>query len=228
MSSPLPAPPEFGAPCPIMPSDETLALLAQRRSSSPQTLAAPGPSAQQLGDLLRIAARAPDHGKLFPWRFVILQGEAKATLVEALAALAPKQPNATKAAAVLGKLSAPPCTVLVISTAKPGPKPVWEQELSAGAVCTLMLVAAEAMGFGANWITDWYSYDPEALALLGVQEGEKVAGFIHIGSTTEAPLERVRPDLSERVSVWAAAKAWATAPEDEPQAAQSVSAQGSI
>ncbi len=205
MSFPVPTAPAFGEPCPVVSSDETLALLAQRRSSSPQSLTAPGPNAQQLDDLLRIAARAPDHGKLFPWRFVILQGAAKGELVRRLQGLAQKQPNATKAAAVLGKLSAPPCSVLVISTAKLGPKSVWEQELSAGAVCTLLLVAAGAMGFGANWITDWYSYDPQALALLGVADGEKVAGFIHIGSMTEAPLERVRPDLSERVCVWEAA-----------------------
>ena len=200
----FPSPPAFGEPCPILPSEETLALLAGRRSSSAQTLAAPGPNAEEIGALIRIAARAPDHGKLFPWRFVILQGAAKTPLVEALRALAAKRPDAVKASAVLAKLSAPPVSVLVISTAKPGPKPVWEQELSAGAVCTLMLVAAEAMGFGANWITDWYSYDAEALALLGLSEGEKVAGFIHLGTASEAPMERVRPDLGSLVSRWSA------------------------
>jgi nitroreductase len=200
----FPAAPSFGEPCPIMPSPQTLALLASRRSSSAQTLAAPGPNAEEIDALIRIAARAPDHGKLFPWRFVILEGAAKAALVEKLMPLAAKQPGAGKAAAVLAKLSTPPVTILVISTAKPGPKPVWEQELSAGAVCTLMLVAAEAMGFGANWITDWYSYDPEALPLLGIGEGEKVAGFIHLGRACEAPLERVRPDLGSLVSQWTA------------------------
>jgi nitroreductase len=202
MSISVPAAPAFGEPCPIQPSSETLRLLAARRSSAAQTLVAPGPGPQQLDDLLRLAARAPDHGKLFPWRFVILDGAAKTALVHKLLPLAAKQPSADKAAAVLGKLSAPPTTVLVISTAKPASKPVWEQQLSAGAVCALMLVAAEAMGFGANWITDWYSYDPEALALLGVGEGETVAGFIHIGTASEAPLERVRPDLSAYVTRW--------------------------
>jgi nitroreductase len=201
----LPAAPAFGEPCPIMPSSETLTLLAGRRSSSAQTLSAPGPNAEEIETLIRIAARAPDHGKLFPWRFVILEGAAKTALVESLRPLAAARPDAGKASAVLAKLSTPPVSVLVISTAKPGPKPVWEQELSAGAVCTLMLVAAEAMGFGANWITDWYSYDPEALALLGVKGGEKVAGFIHVGSSSEASLERVRPDLSRLVSAWAVA-----------------------
>jgi nitroreductase len=200
----LPTAPAFGEPCPIKPSAETLALLATRRSSSAQTLVAPGPTPEQIGDLIRIAARAPDHGKLFPWRFVILQGAAKAALVDQLRRLASQRPDAGKASAVLAKLSAPPVSILVISTAKPGPKPVWEQELSAGAVCTLMLVAAEAMGFGANWITDWYSYDPEALALLGLGETERVAGFIHLGRACEAPLERVRPDLGSLVSEWSA------------------------
>jgi nitroreductase len=180
-----------------------LALLAHRRSSSAQTLAAPGPSAAQLSDLIRLAARAPDHGKLTPWRFVVLEGAAKAEFVTRVVALASKQPNPEKAKAVLAKLANPPVTVAVIFSPKGEAKPVWEQQLSAGAVCTLMLVAAEAMGFGANWITDWYGYDAEALAVLGLSPPEKLAGFIHIGSITEAPLERVRPDLSALVSAWA-------------------------
>lgn len=202
MPSTLPPEPEFGAPCPVQPSPETLALLAGRRSSSAQTLIAPGPDADQLTDLLRLAARAPDHGKLTPWRFVVLEGEAKSKFVDALRAMAPRQDNPDKAMAALGKISAPPTTVAVISAPKPGKKPLWEQELSAAAVCTLMLVAAEAMGFGANWITDWYSYDAEAVALLGLAEGERVAGFVHIGTCSEAPLERVRPHMAEIVSRW--------------------------
>jgi nitroreductase len=201
--TPIPAAPEFGAPCPVTSSAETLALLAHRRSSSAQTLAAPGPSTEQLSDLIRLAARAPDHGKLNPWRFVVLEGAAKAEFVTRIAALAAKQPNPDKAKAVLAKLANPPTTVAVIFSPKGEAKPVWEQELSAGAVCTLMLVAAEAMGFGANWITDWYGYDAEALAVMGLTSEEKLAGFIHLGSVTEAPLERVRPDLSALVSAWA-------------------------
>ena len=194
----LPTAPLFGEPLPIgQGQSEVLDFLALRRSASAATLRAPAPDADELAELLRLAARVPDHGKLFPWRFVIIEGAAKAALVEKLRVIAKAHPiSPDKAAAVLAKLAAAPTTVLVISTAKPGPKPVWEQELSSGAVCTLLLVAAEAMGFGANWITDWYSYDAAALALLGVQPGEKVAGFIHIGTAPEAPLERVRPDVA--------------------------------
>lgn len=200
MSREVPSPPEFGQPAPIMASPETLKLLAGRRSASAALLVAPGPSAKELDDLLRLAARVPDHGKLTPWRFVILEGEAKAGLVEGLKDLAAGEPNPDKAVAALAKLANPPTTVLVVAKA-PSPKmPAWEQELSAGAVCTILLIAAEAMGYGANWITDWYAYTPEAVKLAGLSEGERIAGFIHIGTAPEAPLERERPDMGEIVT----------------------------
>jgi nitroreductase len=200
MTQPVPAAPEFGAPCAIRDCESTLALLAERRSSSAQTLRAPGPDAAQLADLLRLGARVPDHGKMAPWRFVIMQGEAKAALVERLRALAPSQPNPGKAEAALLKLSEPPVSVMVVSAPREGGKPVWEQELSSGAVCMTLLIAAEAMGFGANWITDWYSYDPAGGEILGLRKGERVAGFIHFGTASEPPLERQRPDLSALVT----------------------------
>jgi nitroreductase len=196
----VPAAPEFGAPCPVRASPDTLALLAHRRSASAQTLAGPGPSPSELADLLRLAARVPDHGKMHPWRFVVLEGEAKAALVAKLDALAERQPGPGKAKAALGKMSAPPLAVVVISSPREGGKPVWEQQMSAGAVCTTLLIAAEAMGYGANWITDWYAYDPEGRALLGVRDGEQVAGVIYLGTPTEDPLERVRPDVAALTS----------------------------
>ena len=196
----VPPAPEFGAPCPLRPSSETLALLATRRSSSAQTLRAPGPGAAELSDLLRLAARVPDHGKLAPWRFILLRGEGKAALVVRLHALAADQPNRAKAIAALGKMAAPPLGVVVVSSPREGGKPVWEQQMSAGAVCMTLLVAAEAMGFGANWITDWYSYEPAATALLGLSGTEQVAGVVFLGATSEDPLERVRPELGALVS----------------------------
>ncbi len=197
-----PPAPEFGAPCPIRPSDETLALLAGRRSASPFTLAAPGPDAEQLAALLRLAARVPDHGKLAPWRFVVLEGAAKARFVEALRGLAHRQESPDKAEAVLGKIATPPLTVAVISSPKPAKIPLWEQQLSAGAACMTLCIAAHAMGFGANWITDWYAFDHEAAALLGARAGEQVAGYVHLGTPGEDPLERVRPDMATLVERW--------------------------
>lgn len=203
MKLPVPPAPEFGAPVEVgRVSPETLALLARRRSSSAQFLAAPAPSPEALETLLRLAARVPDHGKLSPWRFVILQGEAKTALVKALEGLAASQPAPDKALAALVKLRNPPLTVAVVSRTSEGAIPEWEQVLSAGAVCTIMLIAADAMGFGANWITDWYAYDDKARALLGLEPQERVAGFIHLGTPTEPPLERVRPDVDQLTSVW--------------------------
>jgi nitroreductase len=199
-ADPIPPAPEFGEPCPPDASGATLALLARRRSSSAQTLRAPGPTSAQLDDLIRLAARVPDHGKLTPWRFVVMEGAPKAQLVERLMGLAERQDNPTKAKAALAKLSTPPTTVMVVFSPKPPVKPLWEQELSAGAVCMTLLIAAEAMGLGANWITDWYAYDEAARPWLGLRDGEQVAGFIHLGQPEEPPLERVRPDLSALTS----------------------------
>ena len=204
MSVNPPAPPEFGEPLPIAPSPETVAFLARRRSASATLLAAPGPDADQLETLLRLAARVPDHGKLFPWRFVVLQGAGKAAFVEALYDLARRRPDRETAATKLGKVAPAPLAVVVVSRVTPGHKiPEWEQQLSSGAVCMSLLTAASAMGFGANWITDWWSYDPDALALLGLGEGERIAGFVLIGTAPAPPLERARPDLSGLATVWA-------------------------
>ena len=203
MSSHLPPQPTFGEALPIAPAPAVLAFLARRRSASALALAAPGPDAAQLDDLLRLAARAPDHGKLAPWRFIILAGEGKAACVARLAALAQGRGD-PGLVAKLGKLAAPPLGVVVVSSPKPGAIPQWEQQLSAGAVCANLLNATLAMGFGGNWITDWYSYDAEALAILGVGPGERVAGVVLIGATREAPQERVRPEIAGLISRWEA------------------------
>ncbi len=204
MTLSVPQAPEFGQPTPFgQTSPETLSLLAQRRSSSPQTLAPPAPSGEELKTLLRLAARVPDHGKLFPWRFIIVEGEAKAELARRLEALAKERPDAEKASSVLFKLRAPPLAVLVVSRITPGNIPDWEQLLSAGAACQTLVIAATAMGYGANWITDWYSYDPRAGVLLGLASNERVAGVVLLGTPTEAPLERVRPDVDAITTTWA-------------------------
>lgn len=188
---------DLGAPFPLpVPSPEMQDRLARRRSAPAQALSTPGPSRAEIERILLLGARTPDHGKLFPWRFVVMGPGSRADLARALAPLAARQPDPGKAAKVLSKLTAPPLTVLVLSVPVPGHKvPVWEQQLSAGAVCMNLQHAANALGYAASWITDWYSYDPQALALYGVGVGERVAGFVHIGTLTEPPLERSRPDV---------------------------------
>lgn len=197
----LPQAPAFGAPLPAHATPQVLDFLALRRSASAVALAAPAPTADELAGLLSLAVRAPDHGKLAPWRFVLLQGEGKAAFAERLEALANSRGDG-KAVAKLAKLKVPPLGVAVISSPHGDAIPHWEQVLSAGAVCVNLLYAAQALGYGANWITDWYAYDPEAQAILGLAAGEQVAGFIFIGTPREPPQERERPDAQALVSVW--------------------------
>ena len=197
-----PPAPEFGAAVHTPPEAPLLTHIAHRRSASAQALHAPGPNADELDAILRLAARAPDHGKLFPWRFIVLEGEAKACFATRLAALAGGQADPDKARQALRKLTAPPLAVAVISRVETGKIPEWEQVLSAGSVCTLMLLAAQGFGYGANWITDWYSYDADATALLGLAANERVAGFVYVGTAAEAPLERVRPDVAALTTRW--------------------------
>jgi nitroreductase len=180
-----------------------LRFLALRRSTSAVTLAEPAPDQAQLADLLRLATRVPDHGKLSPWRFIILEGAGKAAFADRLETLARSRPDPTLAAK-LAKLKIPPLAVVVVCSPKPSPIPEWEQILSAGAVCTTLVYSALALGFGANWITDWYSYDEDATSVLGLRQGERVAGFVLVGTPREAPLERERPDISALVTRWEA------------------------
>ena len=203
MSVSIPDAPQFGEPLPNTPAPQVLSFLARRRSAAALTLRAPGPTPLELDELLRLAARVPDHGKLGPWRFIILEGEAKSAYAERLEQVAANRPDGAKCVAKLGKLKTPPLGVAVVSHVTHGEIPDWEQILSAGAVCTTLLYAATAMGYGANWITDWYAYDEQAREALGLAPTERIAGFVFLGTPAEVPLERVRAELAPRVSVWA-------------------------
>jgi nitroreductase len=196
----VPPSPQFGDPLPSEASPEVLAFLSRRRSASAVTLRGPAPSASELDDLLRLAARVPDHGKLGPWRFLILEGAAKDAYTAKLEQIASDRADAVKVHAKLAKMRTPPLCVAVISHVTQGEIAEWEQVLSSAAVCHQLLLAASAMGYGANWITDWYAYDEQAHAALGLTPSEKVSGFVFIGTPSEAPLERVRPPLEPRVS----------------------------
>jgi nitroreductase len=198
-ASAVPSAPAENEPCnAVFESAETLALLARRRSTKVIHLQEPGPTGDALDAILRLAARVPDHGKLGPWRFVIIEGEARTRAGAALAGVCADAPSADAARAMF--LRAPVC-VMVVSTAQPHPKiPEWEQHLSAGAVCYGMLIAAHAMGYGGCWLTGWSCYDERARAALGLDASERIAGFIYLGAPTETPLERPRPDWSTRTS----------------------------
>ncbi|WP_309646562.1 nitroreductase [Phenylobacterium sp.] len=201
MTIALPPTPVFGTPVDQPPHLEVLDFLTRRRSSSAVTLAEPGPGPDEIAALIQLAARVPDHGKLSPWRFIILDSEGKAAFAAKLEALALGRGD-PRAAAKLAKLKLPPVGIAVVSRAVAHEIPLWEQELSAGAVCTTLLYAAQALGYGANWITDWYAYDAQAKALLGLAEHERVAGFIFMGTPKDPPMERERPDSVALTTLW--------------------------
>jgi nitroreductase len=183
---------------------DALELLKTRRSSRIPDLAEPGPNATELETLLTVASRVPDHGKLVPWRFLVLRKEGRAPLAEALArCFRADHPEATpdQIEKERARYANSPLIIGVISRAAPHVKiPEWEQVLSAGAACMNLVSAAHALGYGATWVTGWAAYDRSCLDLLGVAPNERVAGFIHIGTRTAALEDRPRPRLEDIVT----------------------------
>jgi nitroreductase len=185
------------------PAPQTIDLLLSRRSGSAKAMTGPGPSPDELKTILEAAARVPDHGKLFPWRFIVFEGDARIRfghmMVEALRET--ETISEERATQESERLLRAPVVVAVISHVREAiPIPVWEQMLSAGAVCQTMLIAAHALGYVANWLTEWYAYHPGVKERLGLKPGERIAGFIYIGKSAVELEERVRPDLDKIVS----------------------------
>jgi nitroreductase len=190
-------------------TNPTLDLLLSRRSVKPAMLSAPGPTPEQLTTILTAAARVPDHKKLAPWRFVVFEGDARAKFGDVIAAACAKEdkepPSPGRLETERNRLTRAPTVVAVISRVVPTPgAPEWEQVLSCGAACFNMCIAANAMGFGSNWLTEWYSYSPHVGAAIGLAGNERLAGFVYLGTTTEAQPDRDRPDLSKIVTRWSA------------------------
>lgn len=184
--------------------NDSLVRLQQRRSVPARWLGEPGPSRDEIDTMLTVAARVPDHGKLVPWRFILIEGEARHRLGDILAsAFQADRPDAAaeKVAAERERFAQAPLVVAVVSRVVPHVKiPDWEQVLSAGAVCMNLLNAATALGYGASWLTGWAAYDRRVLDALGLAPSERIAGFVHIGTTKEQPTDRPRPDLAEIVT----------------------------
>jgi nitroreductase len=183
---------------------QVIDLQSRRRSVPPLALQGPGPTPEQIDQLLTIAARVPDHGKLAPWRFILFEGDGRARAGEAIAAVYQvDNPNADTKRLELerNRLAHAPLVIGLVSRAAPHVKiPEWEQLMSAGAVAMNLVLAANAMGFGTSWLTEWYAYDRRVLDRLGLAEVEKMVGFIHIGRPTATVEDRVRPDLAALVT----------------------------
>ena len=189
---------------------DALELLKTRRSVKPIEMTGPGPDAGELETLLTIASRVPDHGKLAPWRFIVFEGDAGAAAGEIIArrfSEANPQATADQIAFERGRLTRAPLVIAVVSRAAPHVKiPEWEQELSAGAAAMALVMAANALGFVASWITEWYAYDRAVLDALGLGAHERMAGFVHIGRPRKSPEERERPKLADIVSRYPATR----------------------
>jgi nitroreductase len=183
-----------------------LAFLKTRKSASAKAMGGPGPSAAQLHEILHMAVRVPDHGKLNPWRFVVFEGEARlavgAKFAARFAVLHPEFPP-DSIAFQHGLFARAPVVVAVVSTAAKHVKiPIWEQQLSSAAVCFNMVLAAQALGFDAQWQSDWVAYDERAKAAMGIAVHENVAGIIYIGTSTVPLEDRPRPDVLSLVTHW--------------------------
>lgn len=198
-------PPETGEEmAPHQASEHALRLLALRRSTPIDMLTEPGPSREALAELLRIAARVPDHRRVVPFRFIVISGagreRAGAILVAALRELQPGPDDARIEIEAARFLRAPTIVVVVSSVDASHKTPEWEQVLTAGAVCQNLLMAASARGFAASWVTEWAAYDENVKSAFGLLANERIAGFIYIGSARGNPKERPRPDMARIVT----------------------------
>lgn len=184
-------------------NQEALEFLLGRRSRPAKTLVAPGPDAASLEMLLTAAARTPDHGKLEPWRFIVLSKEALAAMAEGVAERAKVLGlDEDQIAKARRSYDTGPMAVAIVEVQKPSQKiPAIEQTYSAGAVCLALLNAALALGWGANWLSGWPSHDREfATKAFRLAENERIAGLIYIGTETSRPPERPRPNLHDIVT----------------------------
>lgn len=186
------------------PNPAALAFLQTRRSRPAKTLSGPVPGADELRGLIKVAARVPDHGKLEPWRFLVLEKPALSRLAETIPEKG-KELNVApeKIEKAVHEYATADLAVVVVSSPKPSDKvPDIEQTLSAGAVCLQLVNAALAAGWGANWLSGWASHDRDWRERnLGLMPHEWIAGIIHIGTETNPPPERPRPD-TDALTEW--------------------------
>lgn len=188
-------------------TNPVLDLLSTRRSVKPDMMVEPGPSAAEIDTMLAIASRVPDHKKLAPWRFILFEGEARAKMGDIIAAACEAEdkmpPSPVRLETERQRFLRSPLVIAVVSRVVPTRgAPEWEQILSAGAAAFNLCLAANAMGYGTSWITEWIAYSPRVTAALGLAEHERVAGFVYIGTPKERPADRERPDLSTLVTRW--------------------------
>lgn len=181
-------------------------FLTTRRSTKIKHIVAPAPTGEELQTILQTAARVPDHGKLNPWYFIVFERDNRAEFGKKLRLIwAKNHPDCTEEQLnhEENRFTRAPLVVAVISRIRESTIPQWEQILSAGACCYNLCLACNAHGYGANWLSEWYSFDDEIRASLNLEDTrDHVAGFIYIGTETEKNIERPRPDMAHIINHW--------------------------
>ena len=179
-------------------------LLKTRRSVLSKNLSDPGPDKEQLETILEIATRVPDHRKLEPWRFIVIQGAARKKLGEQFCKIKLADCDLTddQIKAETNRYSYAPVVIVVIFSPIERKTPVFEQLLSCGAVCQHINLAAIALGFNSQWVTNWCAFDQSAQKELGLKPHESIAGFIHIGTAQCIPNDRQRPNLEDKIAYY--------------------------
>ncbi len=176
-----------------------------RRSTKLAHMTQPGPTHEEIETILKVGARTPDHGKYVPWYFIVFEGTARNEFGQVLRhAYAQRDPDATDAKLDLEseKFLRAPTIIAVISRIKRGKHPQWEQILSAGAVCMNICHAANSLGYGTNWLSEWIAYDPHIRTSLKLDDHDHIAGFIYIGTPTQKNEERERPNMAHITNFW--------------------------
>ncbi len=185
---------------------EMINLLKTRRSPKAATMNASAPSAEELQDILTIAARVPDHGRVVPFHFTVFQGEERERVGKVIADIFVKENPSAPADKIeieRNRFLRAPLVIAVNYRKRRGKHPLWEQMMTAGAACQNLLLAVHAHGYVGQWLSEWYAYNDEFRSYLGLDDRDTIAGFIHIGSAPdEAPAERERSDLAEIVTYW--------------------------
>ena len=188
---------------------ETIDFLTTRRSTVARMMDEPGPSDDEMKKIMEAGMRVPDHGRLTPWRFIVIRGDARDTIGNVIAdAFKRNNPDAIEEQIEIEqeRLTRAPVVIAVVSRVQKEHKiPEWEQMLSAGAACQTMLIAAQSMGYAAQWLTEWYAYDDDVKAAIGAEAGDEIAGFVYLGTSTGKLSDRARPEYDEIVSEWSEA-----------------------
>lgn len=184
---------------------DVLDYLLKRRSAKIDDLLSPGPSPAQVEQILTAALRVPDHGKMCPWYALVFEGDARAQIGDVIADAydaANPQCREGKVDAERQRFMRAPLVIGLVSRVRKGKKPIWEQILSGGAAGQNLSLAAHALGFGVQWVTEWYGYDDTVKAAMGMDQRDHVIGFFYIGTCAAVQGDRDRPDLGRVVTHW--------------------------